>query len=487
MTPTPFRLSLPRRAAALAAAVGLGLALLALCWRGVAAQAPAAAQAAGAIQASAAVQAPAGAVWFVNNQPGEGLAGYWKFDQVTNTTTVNSIRLDQAATLFNGATISFALKPPLGIPNFDKLALDGVSQYAQVAADPALDVGASHFSLAVWARRTGTNNYDAIYDSGTQLGKWWVFIADGSAGKLNRFGFGKRGSYELYSNHTITDTDWHHLAVVVDGTGAGNLTFYVDGAASGTVTASGILTPTGSKLIGALSDGGLFAQFGGDLDELRLYDRSLSAAEVARLAQGRGCVTDGQTWGTAFADLQCALEVAAAGDDVWVAKSIEPYRPGTSPFARFNLVSGVGVFGNFQGTETSRGQRPPVNFELVKVSTLSGDLLDDDNLGQFSDNAHNVVDANGTGAGTLLDGVRVQSGLNPDLIGGGGGGLRLHASGQLSVLNSLFIQNRAVEAGGALLESSGVITLDNVIFDTNSALVGGAAALLADGVIVGGR
>ena len=150
----------------------------------------------------------------------------------------------------------------------------------------------------------------------------------------------------------------------------------------------GILTPTGDKHIGALQDGGLAAQFGGDLDDLRLYDRSLSAAEVGRLAQGRGCVTDGLAWATSpFTTCSARWTWPTAGDEIWVAKSFEPYRPGTSPFARFNLVSGVGLYGNFNGTETSRAQRPPVNFQSFNVSRLSGDLLGTYIGGPYSDNA----------------------------------------------------------------------------------------------------
>jgi hypothetical protein len=467
MTSTRAPLTVWQRSAALAAAVLIGLALLALGWRAAAAQAPA---------------APAGTIWFVNNTPGEGLVGYWKFDQVTNTTTVNSALLTNAASLANGASISFTSLPPLGIPNFRKLVLNGTNQYLVVPDAPQLDVAPDHFSLAAWVRRTTVGTSDLIYDSGENLHHWYFgFLASDS--KLT---FSLNGLADVRSNHVVTDANWHHVAAVKNGSGPGNLLIYLDGVASIPLTVTVSAAPTGTKTIGIKNV--LFnTPFAGDLDDLRLYNRALSAAEVARLAQGRGCVTDGQSWANAFADLQCALDVAAGGDEIWVAKSFEPYRPGTSEFARFNLVSGVGVFGNFQGTETNRAQRPPVNFEQFFVTRLSGDLLDDDGGGNFSGNARNVVDAAGTGPGTVFDGLRVEAGFNPDLIGGGGGGLRLHASGQLTVANSLFISNRALEGGAALLASSGQIGLDNVIFDSNTGPTGGAAILLGRAVITGGE
>jgi hypothetical protein len=360
--------------------------------------------------------------------------------------------------------------------------LNGTNQFLLVPVAPQLDVAPDHFSLAAWVRRTTTGTSDLIYDSGENFRHWYFgFLASDS--KLT---FSLNGFADIRSNHVVTDAKWHHVAAVKNGTGPGNLLVYLDGVPSTPLTVTISAAPTGTKTIGIKNV--LFnTPFAGDLDELRLYNRALSAAEVARLAQGRGCVTDGLNWATAFADLQCALDVAAAGDEIWVAKSVEPYRPGTNEFARFNLVSGVGVFGNFQGTEASRAQRPPVNFELAKVTTLSGDLLDDDGLGQFTDNAQNVVDASGTGPGTVFDGLRVQDGFNKELIGGGGAGLRLHGSGQLTVSNALLIRNQALEGGAGLLASSGQLRLDNVIFDSNSGPTGGAAIVLGSAVINGGE
>ena len=182
---------------------------------------------------------------------------------------------------------------------------------------------------------------------------------------------------DVRSTHVVTDSQWHHVAAVKNGGGPGNLLIYLDGVAAPPLTVTVSAAPTGAKTIG-IKNGQFDTPFAGDLDELRLYNRSLNAAEVLRLAQGRGCAHDGLNWATAFADLQCALAVAGSGDEIWVAKSLEPYRPGTNAQASFGLVSRVGLFGNFQGNELSRAQRPPVHFDLVGVTTLSGDLLDDD-------------------------------------------------------------------------------------------------------------
>ena len=70
---------LARRGLGLAASILLGLSFALLCLGRAAASAPA---------------GPAvGLIWRVNNALDDGLAGYWKFDQVSGTATINSAPL----------------------------------------------------------------------------------------------------------------------------------------------------------------------------------------------------------------------------------------------------------------------------------------------------------------------------------------------------------------------------------------------------------
>ena len=71
----------------------------------------------------------------------------------------------------------------------------------------------------------------------------------------------------------LTSSVWTHLAFTYDGT---NLRLYVNGALVRTVAATGaIAVTTGDLLIGSDSAG----WFKGTLDDLRIYDRALSATE----------------------------------------------------------------------------------------------------------------------------------------------------------------------------------------------------------------
>jgi len=85
----------------------------------------------------------------------------------------------------------------------------------------------------------------------------------------------------------------------------------------------------------------------------------------------------GMSWRSAYRDLQDALERASrpsCGSEIWVAAGT--YKP-TEPegvWATFELVDGVGLYGGFAGTETSRSQRNWVTNE----TTLTGDSSIDD-------------------------------------------------------------------------------------------------------------
>jgi len=65
-----------------------------------------------------------------------------------------------------------------------------------------------------------------------------------------------------------------------------------------------------------------------------------------------GPAHDGKTWATAFLTVPEAMDIAFAGDEVWVATAYpEDYD------LPVTIRSGVGVYGGFEGTEVTRDQR----------------------------------------------------------------------------------------------------------------------------------
>lgn len=81
----------------------------------------------------------------------------------------------------------------------------------------------------------------------------------------------------------------------------------------------------------------------------------------------------GTSWANAFTSLQGALDVAVAGDQIWVAAGT--YLPSKDPFGNaspantgdktFYLKNGVSIYGGFIGTETALNQRTSGNETIL--------------------------------------------------------------------------------------------------------------------------
>jgi hypothetical protein len=107
------------------------------------------------------------------------------------------------------------------------------------------------------------------------------------------------------------------------------------------------------------------------------------------------------TWATAC-DLRYALSTAPASAEIWVMKGT--YKPvkTTDRNATFQLKNGVGAYGGFAGTETTRDKRK----WKTNVTILSGDIGAAGN----TDNVYHVVTGSGTDSTAVLDGFTIKGG-----------------------------------------------------------------------------
>ena len=154
--------------------------------------------------------------------------------------------------------------------------------------------------------------------------------------------------------------------------------------------------------------------------------------------------------------LQDALAVAEYGDEIWVAEGT--YKPDqgagktAGDRASFVLVNGVGMYGGFLGTESSRD--PQDNNQTI----LSGEIHS--NLSLWS---INVLSGANLDANTSLDGFIITKG-NANRASGtayeNGGGLLLQNGGGLWIKNSKFkisncefTNNYAGDYGGGIYAS----------------------------------
>ncbi len=166
--------------------------------------------------------------------------------------------------------------------------------------------------------------------------------------------------------------------------------------------------------------------------------------------QASGQLT-GQSWTDAFRDLHDALALALPGDEVWVAKGV--YQPAaTDRTARYQLPSGVRLYGGFTGAEMLLEERPPAG----QATVLSGDI---GMVGDSSDNSYTLLYLRYPDVQTLVDGFTFRDALanDPNASVGtvGAAGAALYILGEDSIAyptirNSRFEHNTAQSHGGAV-------------------------------------
>ncbi|MBI4978857.1 MAG: hypothetical protein HZC28_15370 [Spirochaetes bacterium] len=110
----------------------------------------------------------------------------------------------------------------------------------------------------------------------------------------------------------VTAGAWHHVAVTYSVTGA--YAFYIDGAdaGSGTVTHQPFVDPDHASL-GMVAAGGPPRPMRGILDDVRVYDRTLTAAEIASLAS----TTPSPPAAAGRRSPTLTMQITPAADDNW--------------------------------------------------------------------------------------------------------------------------------------------------------------------------
>lgn len=149
------------------------------------------------------------------------------------------------------------------------------------------DLRRQNFTIEAWVKRSSstilTNSPVASSPNGTIFaygqGGYGFFIDQNT----NKLGLTQVGfSNAVAPTLAITDTNWHHVAVTQSGpafTGGTVTTFYLDGAAE-TVGYAPQFSFTTNAAIGARGDNDVRNAFFGAIDELSIYDRPLSAAQI---------------------------------------------------------------------------------------------------------------------------------------------------------------------------------------------------------------
>lgn len=161
-------------------------------------------------------------------------------------------------------------------------SFDGTAMHVRVPFDPGFNT-TSGFSIATWAITNDLVRMQAImskpYGAVTE-NVWQLFMYSGSTDLNTVSG---AGATVAVGTGGVTANAWHHLAGTWDGT---TLRMFLDGVdVGGAQPVNDVLWDSSDVILGADIDSlSVSIPFMGSIDEVRVYDRALSASEIDALA-----------------------------------------------------------------------------------------------------------------------------------------------------------------------------------------------------------
>ncbi|MCY1022715.1 LamG domain-containing protein [Pyxidicoccus sp. MSG2] len=166
------------------------------------------------------------------------------------------------------------------------LRFDGIDDYVEAPSAPSNQLGTGDLSIEAWVRTSSANYIQMIVDkrdesSFPNIRGYGFYVIGGQLGLQLADGAG----YSIYgtSGVSVSDGQWHLVAVTVDRDNPSGGRFWLDGALVGTFDPTvrpGSFDSTKPLRIGSRSTF-VTGIFQGDIDEVSLHGRALLPAELA--------------------------------------------------------------------------------------------------------------------------------------------------------------------------------------------------------------
>ncbi|CAN7229348.1 exo-alpha-sialidase [Paenibacillus sp. LjRoot153] len=211
--------------------------------------------------------------------PSSAPVAYLKFDETSGTAAADASGNGNSGTVYNGAAWS------TGKVN-NGLLLDASNDYVDAGNKNSLQFGKGDFTASAWVKPDTVSGTKFIFwygDVGTAVPSWWVRM---EAGKL---AFQIDGTSAPTGNYVSTDAvalsagAWTHIAVTREDL---IIRIYVNGIEMKGIYTSNV--PDVSSASNGLTIGkdknGTTRYWDGMIDEVRVYERSLSSQEIQGLS-----------------------------------------------------------------------------------------------------------------------------------------------------------------------------------------------------------
>jgi Concanavalin A-like lectin/glucanases superfamily/Putative Ig domain len=258
------------------------------------------------------------------------------------------------------------------------LSLDGVDAYVNLGNGASLNVSDNNqVTVAAWVKVAASQNHNTILSKG-EWKEAYALVVKGDTAPKDQLWTGNDTS--VFSTNGIPLNTWTHVAMTINGD---LTTFYLNGQLSGSTnqdrgnaldnTATGVAIGR-EQYAGSLPAGRWF--FNGQLDDLRIYERSLTRAEL------QSVMVNSANAAPSFTSALISKPPAAAGQSYVSSIAGNAIDPDPGDALTYSKVSGpvwltVAASGGLSGTPGSSDVG--TNTFGVRVTDL-GSLFDEATL-----------------------------------------------------------------------------------------------------------
>lgn len=216
----------------------------------------------------------------------ENLVGWWKLDETSGNSTIDSSGQNNNGTLTNNSfstnSQSGKLVNALYFHGDVDVGMDGNGDgdggYITIPDSSSLDISDS-ITMSIWFKVDEFDHtFPTLMAKGAQ--NYRFYFQESTQKFRNRLDYAGATSVDLQSNATFDTDTWYHCLFTYDGT---TRKLFVNGNLdASSIDVDSIVTNNDALVIGNFGEGGV-RSFKGTIDDVRIYNRALTEAEVSAI------------------------------------------------------------------------------------------------------------------------------------------------------------------------------------------------------------
>lgn len=249
----------------------------------------------GVISGASGLVVNSGSLTFDDRVSRTGLLGHWKFEDASALGADSGLRNRTLSVVKWGNKEQDAARTADGVfggaLNFpDTAGSDYHLKMDNISVGPGkLGTGTGPVSIDLWLRPKNTSGrqYVIVYGTWANYGQIGIWLDSGKKDLVvcgMNWEFSDTANTAVYNWPGLYDGKWHHVAVTYESRA---LKVYADGQNVKSKAMTGDLNiASGGFYIGNRDTSGMTYRYIGSIDEVRLWNRVLSADEIAKTVQG---------------------------------------------------------------------------------------------------------------------------------------------------------------------------------------------------------